>query len=347
VTYVLGVRFRSSLLLVADSAATTFMPTESAGRELSSFGERHVSTGGRIVHEAALKLINVRDKVLLTCAGEPETLFRAAQDLARTLDSSAVDSSVRRSVERAAENGPGACCLICAYWSMGMPVLASFNREGNGSYERHDECVDAGSLQDPHRMAIREMALGIARDRPGDPATLPYVVAVAQSQGLRSYLLEQGVGGVFVGARATEQGICWLPDLAYCVYRTDMTAENRLVTVIVRENVVAISSPWGGNSAFCNPINTPDPVAWLTRWQKTLDTKLCRSLDMQYYAFCPLDADETFVVSKESVERNRYFTVEEVSPTQWQLTTKKSFVETLRAGRRAPPGGLGFGLRIL
>lgn len=162
----------------------------------------------------------------------------------------------------------------------------------------HLSLVD-GSVKNLHAAASDAM----------DPSmVLPSWLGNLQAMGVHAALLDEGVGGAFVGAMVSVgHGFSWQDDITYILCPpTGASVFPRIVTVAVREDVAAVMSFYEGK-AF--PAVLPHEVVWLadaTDWQQRWWSSLFREVfkGLQCRFFVMLSVSERKVIVIRSSERS-------------------------------------------
>jgi|SRR5579862_80160 len=273
-TYIAGIRRNGCVFLVADSATTQTGTWPRTGNEqvTTSFGETQIFDSGRAVQESALKIHHLGN-VAIAVAGDAVQANQFVAHVREQVDRYVLPRpAVVHTADTFAARGDLSCQAIVAIVEQPRPALLSFNI-ARGALVEHDEpgfTVQAGT-QTPFEAELFARVLGLLDSRlpPEDPAAyLVSAVAWLQSMGVRSSLLNRGIGGAFYGLYANRDCITWQPDVAFGVHHR-MTSPTMPVIAIVRDNVLVLRSGvdeasralWSSTSAR---VTVPE---WYARWR--------------------------------------------------------------------------------
>jgi len=240
-TYILGWKVAGGVYLAADSMLTGPDPDVFAE---STFGERQIQAGSKSVSERAMKIAIVDDLAVALCGD-----FRLACEMVQSLSKEyVIDRDPLRALERTLTSYspiPPAREVGLIVGSRGStPRLFSVNLEGNGSVIEHSDMslVQMGSMGQTHRQltyATFEILNSLRRRNRRE--YLATALAILQSYGIHDYLVQDGVGGAFVGAMVTAESTEWQPDLLYLL--CDRHGESQFrVGICVREGALVVSS---------------------------------------------------------------------------------------------------------
>lgn len=255
-TYCVGWRTNDAVFLAADAAVTSSI---AENRDpTTSFGERHVRETGRNVYEGALKIVRMGDAAL-TFAGDADDGFLFAQQVAAQINSGySPGEAFRRTVSSMAmpSTGPKVFAIF-GFVEDARPMLLTFNGFEKGEIRTVPDIVQIG-LRFRYQEQVGELTVHLEADLPDPQDRLACLVGFCQSLGVRSYLLEDGVGGPFCGCFVDPSGFHWLPDMSFHLYsgRPDEGGsfdEGEAVVSLVRDDIFFVSSPFtGGTHAWHN-----------------------------------------------------------------------------------------------
>lgn len=246
-TYCLGWKTDNYAYLVADAAVSSSRPPI---EERSSFGELHVQSQSKNIHEGALKVIPV-ENAAITFSGNAHTGNSIVHTLRMALDAG---DTYRKAFERAIDSNTPfsegkAVSVLFAYFESREPKLVSFDAQNDPSYSEYPagEVVQMGSAsQDAILSGMSKAVLRGMQDQIGEGAPLlSCVLGFCQHFGIHNNLIELGAGGTFAGCLVSAEGFFWQPDIAYLVGDLSTASpevpENG-VFVAVREDVLAVRS---------------------------------------------------------------------------------------------------------
>lgn len=255
-TYCIGWRTSDAIFIAADAAVTS--PVAQDQSPATSFGEKHVREPKRHVYEGALKIIRLGDAAL-TFAGDIEVGYKLAWLIAAQINSGhSAEEAFRQSVSSMIT--PSAVPQICAIFGCldtGDPTLLTFNENRQGEVTPVSNIVQLG-LRSFYKVQVSELIMNLESDLSDPRDRLACLVGFCQGLGVRSYLLEQGVGGPFSGCLVDKSGFHWLPDMSFNLYsgRPDEGGsfdQGEAIVSIVRDDIFFVVSPFsGGCTAFLN-----------------------------------------------------------------------------------------------
>lgn len=274
-SYIIGINTGEYVYLLADSAVTADPRMESVRSDLpqtdyTSFGELEVNTSSRRIYEGALKVIN------LGCAavafGGDIALCRS---IVSTLKSALLLNNDPRSafVSAISANGPykhltRQAKLLLAFPDSPYPQLLTYNVSGDRQISEVSDTfmVQFGSLKSSFASITPQMIsnLDILKNEPH--RFLVGCLAFLQSYGIHSYILEQGVGGVFCGLGVGERAVEWQKDILFCMH-DGLDPDLKMVSSIVRDHVhVARSTITESCKYFGDSINDGLSESWRSKW---------------------------------------------------------------------------------
>ena len=243
-TYCIGWKTKDAVFLIADSAVTSSAPINET-HTTTSFGEKHAWVGKESVQEMAVKVISIMNTVF-TFAGDSTLGYSIAKTLRLALENgqspkTALRDAIGSNVFPASNKSVS---VLHGYYENGRPFLTSFNKQKNGQFENHDDIVQIGSISEKYRN-LSEGALNALNQEFAKKASpkrlMSFVLTLVQSYGIRSYLIEKNVGGIFSGIYADATGVNWHSDTLYVIHDTAFK-HKECVASIVRDNVLVVRS---------------------------------------------------------------------------------------------------------
>ncbi len=273
-TYIAGIRRNDCVFLVADSATTNQGTWPRTGNEqvTTSFGETQIFDSSRAVQESALKIHHLGN-IAIAVAGDALQANQFVAHVREQIDRHVIPrQAVAHTAATFAARDDLSCQAIAAIVEQPRPALLSFNI-ARRTLVQHDEqgfTVQTGS-QTLFEAELLASVLGLLDSRlpAEDPAAyLVSAVAWLQSMGVRSPLLNRGIGGAFYGVYADHSGITWQSDVVFGVHHR-MTGPTMPVIALVRDNVLVLRSGvdeasralWSSTSAR---VTIPE---WYARWR--------------------------------------------------------------------------------
>jgi hypothetical protein len=262
-TYCLGWKLKSGILLAADSAVTWLHepPSRAYPLDVTSVGERHgvieTRKGPKYVFEEALKIRQIGDSIA-AITGDMGT----AANLLRTIETAhAAGLSYRAALDTAlTSNRPFSEALgvsvLYAFYEAGVPHLMQLDTDDGGRIHEIEDLAQIGSIPEAHKRYTRQIIASL-REVYGDryltketiANVFSQVIALMQSYGVHDYLIAHGVGGAVVGAWVTPEGAAWQRDVFYIIHPPEPSPDNLTsCAVIVRDGTVCLLN---NSTDFC------------------------------------------------------------------------------------------------
>jgi hypothetical protein len=164
--------------------------------------------------------------------------------------------------------------------------------------ERVSGIQQIGSLQTWHVDATEQMYRALADARIDEDQMSIALTAVVQSYGLRDGLLNEGVGGFFVGVRVSRMGVKWTQDTNYFLYHPSLTHSNFIsnaISIYCRGGGVVVASPSVGDiSVFLSKFSVPTEE-WEHRFTYSIAYR-AQHLLARYWVFVDLSKFAVFIV---------------------------------------------------
>jgi hypothetical protein len=272
-TYVAAWKAHGVVFIVSDTATTISSSTEvslsNVLGDYTSFSERNFSKPGTLVHEGTLKLINL-GTAIIGFAGDISTANAMVGSIRALLKSghSARDAFRVTVSSFVPLPKPLQTALIIAYPTVDGPVALVFNEDGTQRTEELSEgCLaQLGRLPDLLR-DLTERFLNWQYGIHEQPSRLlSTTIAMLQSYGLRTPLLEHGVGGAITGAFVTLDRIQWQADTLTLL----ADSSSRLAGMVsggVRGNALVVrSSNEQSLRVFANESSCDSLDSWELSW---------------------------------------------------------------------------------
>jgi hypothetical protein len=218
-TYCVGWKFGGTVYLLADSALTDVPATNA----VSTFGQLHAEVEGKQVEESTLKLFEIAPGVAVTYAGD---VYRALQiigfirdNYGESISPAELFACVENSMGPFGDTRRVAIILACAP-SNGLTTLTYWSTTEGIKTDRDYYAI--GSLETYHRPFTEQRLIDFAVKQKTDAMSLlPLMTGLVQSYGIYDNLINQGVGGVIFGLRATAGRVKWQGDTIYLVYDSE------------------------------------------------------------------------------------------------------------------------------
>jgi hypothetical protein len=344
-TYIVGWKTGGNVYVCADSAVTTEYPNYDAptlGKQRTTFGELAVEDTDRTVVEGALKITYI-DKAIVASAGLAH-VCKEVVDHARfeLIGVSDVRIAITRALQYV-QRSTGLCCqirLIIAAPSEPEPLLCSY--DGNPNLEVREivgeRGVHFGQLPGVYKDITAEIVslLPFLPQSPDDK--LASMLAVLQSYGINASLMESGVGGVFAGAYATKDAICWQKDTLYWIYSADEHGSQMscsLVSVNARDNAIGSSSQEHGIvSLKLGWSSGLTHHQWFARWSDELND-LTKEGRYDYHCFLRRGRPKVVLVEMQKNIESAHLIIENVENSPTSIRTSDGLRDALKGVRSA------------
>ncbi|WP_146577826.1 hypothetical protein [Neorhodopirellula pilleata] len=165
------------------------------------------------------------------------------QDSQTAFESATRDDALKRQVK-----------ALMAYTVESSPRLAVFNEDEDGTVCWNADSAQIGSIGDAFRDLTNKCLEGIRSTPDISARHLVQTLALVQSYGIHSYLLEDGVGGSFCGLYVDQSGVHWQPDTLYAVIDPNLESVG-IVGAFARRNVFCLFSSLceAGSIVFAYP----------------------------------------------------------------------------------------------
>lgn len=272
-TYCLGWRTGKSVIIAADAVVTSpgkddFPLTE------TSFGEPHiVDSKGKKVQERALKIFNIRNKLILTYTGSTLIAHGIALSVARDIDEGsapleAVKSAIGLNINPAS---PGIRLIFSFLDDSSQPVLMSFNVSKNMDFDTHDTVVQAGSISHSIQDATQNYLLQSVDNSDKVGVRMAKLLAALQSYGRTGPLMASGAGGVFSCMAINAEGTHSQPDILHVFSHSNHAMSDRVSVCMRRGCVTARRHSTQSGHCFTNKSLNETDDAVLERTQASGD----------------------------------------------------------------------------
>ena len=280
--------------IVGDTATTLLSPTPEQvaklSRESTSFSERNISEPTKLVFEGTLKIINL-GQLVVAFAGDIDTancMVEAICDHLRDQQTprAAFERAVLGFVPISRERE---VALIAAYPSEDKSTLLVFNESGQQHVtEVHEgHLTQIGNLPELERSFTRHFLKSTYFIQEEPSRILITAMAAMQSYGLRSTLLENGVGGTFTGVYVDADGVSWHEDVLIMLVDTAETPSG-LITIAVRGNaLISQSSRERTTRVFANLASCGPLESWMSNWSAVYDN-LALAAELRYAVALPI-----------------------------------------------------------
>jgi hypothetical protein len=233
-TYIVGIKTKDSVFIIADQAVTR----EGSGlpnpiNDQSAFEERHVVDANRTVSQEVFKIRQIQDNLLVGLAGDVEYGNSVIENIHRFVEYNSqtglTPETLKKYVLQAAMNfyvvePDRGFSIVIGYYHNETPYLLTY-QAGTQVVVFHPEGfiergimteLAAGRYSTITRLFIEEfLNTGVP-----DEYIVPFLTAILQSHTIHANLMEDGVGGAFVGAQINNNGVNWQSTVIYVIYHS-------------------------------------------------------------------------------------------------------------------------------
>lgn len=241
----IGWHWGGNIFLIADTAVTH---RSKAYTQSTSFNELVVSEHSRTVEEMHSKIVSINTHTVAAISGDMSGATFFIDELRRERMSNLVEAISVVATGRRTHEHPLFNLLIGAYDGKStkliqfvssdptsvteIPALfdvpwlfdGSDSDSDSGDVDKAEDAESvlqrvafAGSAAPSLRRLLSLMVVVMAAQENDAQRLLVGATGFMQSQGIRNYLLEEGVGGTMLGAVIDKHGTHWLPDVTYQV----------------------------------------------------------------------------------------------------------------------------------
>ena len=347
-TYCAGWKYGGSVYLLADSAATGSAPPSTAH---SNFGELHTEIRGEYVEEALLKIVPLADGIAVAFAGDVSLATKIIDFLMENLQfyGNSLASLLAAATTSLAPFPPDRQVEL---------LLAASSADG-GSQLLHWDTVHGldggisdyyqiGSMVSYHKQLTPEVLSWLARGNPPADRFLAIAIAVVQSYGIHSNLMEQNIGGLVFGVR-TQAGIsAWQEDTTFVLYDAGL-ANPTWVSAFARDDaIVTNSSQTNEVRVLMHSASTPSAQAWTAKWNTYVKTHL-ESNRYRYWVFLSTQGQVITLIRRKNLDlESKYVRIIKTGENKFDMALSQELVSVLRTplvDRR--DGGLPFRFNVL
>lgn len=282
-TYCFAFKYDNDVFLYSDSAITTNQ-YKTVPVALTSFGESTVQRKDTTTFEAILKIYQTSSHSAIAYAGDVEVARTIINILKNCYQ---FDHTLEKRFELVSSRLGHKVFYV-------ELLIADYSKDGNllckwNTADRElisiEECASTGSLSAAHDQNIKSINKSlIDSGKYSKDAMLSIMAAVIQSNGLKNYLMEDGIGGSVLGAQISKNRVHWLPDTIYVISNHNAEPENQ-ASLVYREGGLAVYSSYSqGINYFVSSDDEPSEFdeadktyafrEWLKKWPLVIDKQI-------------------------------------------------------------------------
>ncbi|MBD2536920.1 hypothetical protein H6G97_50000 [Nostoc flagelliforme FACHB-838] len=311
-TYCFAWKYGDTVYLLADTAATK---SSLPNFDKSSFGQLHDKVRGEYVEESLLKIVPIAPDTAIAFAGDVQLATAIIEFLKENFCSAETFANLFGKVN--ASFGPfdpkRPVELLLAYApSNGDPKLIHWNSK-HGLDSNQFDYYTIGSLTSYHAALTPLVLSMLVNGKLASGRILPILIAIVQSYGIHSNIIEQNVGGIIFGLRVCNGKIIWQEDTNFVLYNS--TAEKfetfDLISAFVRDNVVVVNSSFTNDiRGFAHSVSTPSIQAWQESWNSFIVSHT-NSDKYRYWVFLSTAKKVITVLLRDNFDNeNNYFSLQ-------------------------------------
>ncbi len=321
--------------MLADTAVTG---VPKIARRYSSVGQLHETVDGRTVQEGILKIIAIRDEILLCYSGSGRWALAVADFIASCYSAgmslSLIMKRTATSIGPFPENDP--VTMLIAMRAAGEASLHSWQSRMPDEIIPILDFSSIGSLKTHHVQLTQDMLSFLTRRYSSNH--FPLIVSLVQSYGIHENLIQHKVGGIVFGAALTAEGIRWQPDTSYLLYDKDLT-DISIVTCLSRDNVLAVySSITKERYLFHHYMQGFSPQTWITKWESRL-FKYFNERKSQFYSFIrKSDRNIVIIRVRSGFPDCRYFRIKHMHGDEYEVAISPELMQLLLLEFNRPDG---------
>ncbi|MEH2056517.1 MAG: hypothetical protein V7K97_10250 [Nostoc sp.] len=311
-TYCFAWKYGDSIYLLGDTAATkSSLPTFSH----SSFGQLHDKVRSQYVEESLLKILPIAADTAIAFSGDVQLATAIIEFLKENFCSAETFVDLFRKVN--ASLGPfdpkrPVKLLLAHAPSNGDPKLIHWDSQ-HGLDSNQFDYYTIGSLTSYHAALTPQVLSVLVNRKLASDRILPIIIAIVQSYGIHSNIIEQNVGGIIFGLRVCNGEIIWQEHTNFVLYNS--TAEKfetlDFISAFVRDDVLVVNSSITNDiRGFACSVSTPSIQAWQESWNSFIATHI-NSDKYRYWVFLSTATKVITVLRRDNFDsENNYFSLQ-------------------------------------
>lgn len=327
-TYCAGWKYKDSVFLLADTAATKSVIPNT---KYSSFGELHAEVRGEHVEESLLKLVPIGSDTVVAFAGDVR-LASHCLDFLRdnrltaksnsellkllTLSMGPFEPHRAAALILASSSADGSCELLRWSTTDGVDL-------GGSHY------YDIGSLTSYHAALTPAVLSMLVSGKLDSARMLPIATAIVQSYGIHDNIIDLNVGGLIFGVQTSLGEITWQQDTSYVIY--DAALHNpALVTAIARDNTLIVSSSLTDDTrVFGHSASMRRKDLWNEQWLVKVRGQL-DSGRSRYWVFISTSGKVITLIIRDDLDKeSRYVNLSNLGDGKFDLALSQDLMNML------------------
>jgi hypothetical protein len=308
-TYCCGWKYRDAVYLLADTAATGSSPPTT---DRSSFGQLHDQVRGKYVEESLLKLVPITSGTAIAFSGNVQLATEIIEFLKRNFDHTETFADLFAKVN--ASLGPfnpaRHVSLIVAYSPSNAESQLIHWDSQHGLDGNQSDYYQIGSLTSYHAALTPQILSILANGQLSLERVLSMIIAVVQSYGILSNLIDMNVGGIIFGLWVYNGSVAWQEDTNFLLYNP--TFDNiDYILAFVRDDALVVNSSFTNETRiFMHSVSTSSHQVWHKDWHFFVASHL-NSDKYRYWIFLSTKERNITVLCRNDFEiENQYFSLQ-------------------------------------
>jgi len=328
-TYCCGWKYTGAVYLLADTAATASSPPTN---DRSSFGQLHDQVKGKkYVEESLLKLVPITSDTAIAFSGDVQLAAEIIEFLKQHFDSRETFANLFAKVN--ASLGPfnparPVSLLVAHAPSNAESQLIHWNSQ-QGLNGNQSDYYQIGSLTSYHAALTPKILSILATGQLPLERVLSMLIAVVQSYGIFSNLIDMNVGGMISGLWVDNGSVTWQEDTNFFLYNPTFDNLNYIST-FVRDDVLVVNSSFTNETRlFMHSVLTSSPQTWYKAWHLFVASHI-NSDKYRYWIFLSTTERNITVLCRNDFElENQYFSLQYNGDGNFDLGSSPNFMALL------------------
>jgi len=259
-TFIIGWKEKNTVFIGGDIAISRKRKLN-LSNDVSIFGDKLINRTAKSINEECYKIFEINEKMIIAFSGNVQPALEFIDNLKKYIDKDEIYKSLKNITDRTDAIKHEFTCIMGLKYPDGKNRLVSFNLYNDNQLRNHEKPISSGSLNSCYRKLSITICNKIASNRNlNNHEILTTVVAHHQSLIIRNKLIDQGVGGTFVGCFLDEKPI-WQKDTTLLLF--DITpgeeetesidphkvfTKTMVVAYQIRNKIIRLATPFGSDS---------------------------------------------------------------------------------------------------
>jgi hypothetical protein len=327
-TYCAGWKYKDTVFLLADSAATKITRPITSH---SSFGELHAEVRGEHVEESLLKIVPIGAGTVAAYAGDVQFAANYLSFLRDGLPTAKSISDLLQSLTLSM--GPFdpervVALLLASSTNGGSHELTRWSTE-HGTDLGGADYYQIGSLTSYHSALTPALLSKLAAGNVDTARMLVIATAIVQSYGIHDSMIDMNVGGLVFGAQTSLGVVNWQGDTNYVLYNAAFTS-HALVTAIARDNTLVVTSSLTDSMrVFGHSASMPGTSIWDEQWLRRVKEELDSGLSPNWIFISTTGKIITLVFRQDIHKESKYIKLTNLGSGKFDLAVSHELMSTL------------------